>query len=83
MNIWPDAFGDAHMQNGTVHECAHLLPETPFCDSTVIQGFSDRLINGGGEGEDVKVWKLTGNGHFSEKLFYNFLIDGGVCCPVS
>lgn len=32
---------------------------------------------------DIRRWRLTGNGIFSVKSFYNFLIDGGLRCQVS
>lgn len=44
--------------------------------------FRDRVRESNGGGEDLKSWKLSSSGSFSVKSFYNFLVDGGLRCPV-
>lgn len=81
--IWPELFCNSPHQNASVCDLAHLLTTRPFTEWA--EGYSSRvMLRNSGEGiRDTKSWNLTRNGTFSVKSLHNFMIDGGLGCPVS
>ncbi|XP_039123372.1 uncharacterized protein LOC120259989 [Dioscorea cayenensis subsp. rotundata] len=83
MNLWPEEFYTCRRPNGTIHELGHLLDEVPCIDNDLIDQVRAKVRRPDNLLGDKKKWRLTGNEIFSVKTFYNFLIDGGLRCPVS
>lgn len=83
MYLWLEDFRRNQFLNGKVHELCSLLAEVPFSEDMDVLPHRDRLWAPVGEMGDKKWWRLTGNGAFSVKSFYNFLNDGGLHCPVA
>lgn len=83
MNLWPEEFYTCRHPNGTIHELGHLLDEVPCIDNDLIDQVRAKVRRPDNLLGDKKKWRLTGNEIFSVKTFYNFLIDGGLRCPVS
>lgn len=78
MNLWPEEFRNSSSPNDTVRELSYLLEDVPFSANPDSGRLRDRVRDSREECDNIKCWKLTGNGIFSVKSFYNFLIDGGL-----
>lgn len=83
MNLWSDEFNASRCPNDTVHELIHLLEEVTFHGNEIIRQLRAKVRRPDIQVGDKKKWRLTGNGLFSVKSFYNLLIDGGLRCSVS
>ncbi|XP_039123641.1 uncharacterized protein LOC120260266 [Dioscorea cayenensis subsp. rotundata] len=83
MFLWPEEFSRTTAPNGTVREMLTVCGQAPFSANLDIQNTLSRIQGLDGSGGDRKWWRLTGNGTFSVKSFYSFLIDGGLRCPVA
>lgn len=61
-----------------MQELIHLLDEMPEAGYGDLGCLRDRLWTISSLSRDRSGWKLTGNGLFTVKSFYNFLNDGGL-----
>lgn len=73
MNLWPDKSSMSRCPNGTLHELVHLLDESPFNGNEFICQVRANVRRPVSQLGDKKSWRLSGNGSFSVKSFYNFL----------
>ncbi|XP_039134949.1 uncharacterized protein LOC120272251 [Dioscorea cayenensis subsp. rotundata] len=83
MHLWPVEYSECRHTNSTIYELRHLLEEQPFIDNEFVRMCSIGVQTADSHSRDIKSWRLTGNGIFSVKSFYNLLIDGGLRCPIS
>ncbi|XP_039141329.1 uncharacterized protein LOC120278666 [Dioscorea cayenensis subsp. rotundata] len=79
-DIWPHLFESSRDKEGTVRDLLNRELAFPFGDfpreGSLITTF--RLQNS--TIKDGRHWKLSSNGMFSVKSFYQFLNDGGIRC---
>ncbi|XP_039113709.1 uncharacterized protein LOC120249266 [Dioscorea cayenensis subsp. rotundata] len=79
-DIWPHLFESSRDKEGTVRDLLNMELAFPFGDfpreGSLITTF--RLQNS--TIKDGRHWKLSSNGMFSVKSFYQFLNDGGLHC---
>ncbi|XP_039134367.1 uncharacterized protein LOC120271756 [Dioscorea cayenensis subsp. rotundata] len=59
------------------------LPTGSLGDDPYLAELSTSFRSASGDLPDLKVWKLTADGSFTVKSFYNFLIDRGLRCSIT
>lgn len=67
-------------QGDTVKELGGRIPHVSLGDSSLARIMIELVTLLRNVGRDEKRWKLTANGVFTVKSFYNFLNDGGLRC---
>lgn len=83
MNIWPHFFLASPYKENTVRDFILRGPDSQWIDCPSVTNILSNLTTLYSPVNDEKRWKLTANGKFSVKTFYNFLNDGGMRCPGS
>lgn len=81
-DIWPYLFQMSQCKEGTIKDLANWSSFVMLGDFPISRNLIDQIsLHSSLEGEGGhKWWRLTTNGLFSVKSFYNFLNDGSLRC---
>lgn len=79
-DMWPHLYQLAINNEGTVLALMDLEGGPPLGDFPSIRHLLDNLSSSLTLTDDKRLYRLSSNGVFTFKSFYNFLNDWGLCC---
>lgn len=79
-DIWPELLHSTQNKEDKINELVGRITLISLGDTPMARILIDQINSLCDSGKDEKQWKLTTNGVYTVKSFYNFLNDGGHRC---